>query len=117
MFGRKKQEFIRPHAPLPKSRPAAPEVQTEPFPPHRCPLTQIACRDNCAWMVEGECAATYLAREVFTLVEVLARSQTLPLGAGDPSPNRSPAAPAVADESLPSGAVVLPQAPASPARE
>ena len=94
MFGRKKQAFILPRAPMPTSRPDRPEELPTVL-PRRCPLTQSACRDACAWMVEGECAATFVAREMFTLVEVLARSQrslALPLGEGDPSPNRSPAA-------------------------
>lgn len=77
-----------------------------------CPLTQRTCSDGCAWRVEEECAAVFLAREMYTLVDVLARSLplgagdpspaarslTLPLGAGDPSPNRSPAAPVGADD-------------------
>lgn len=102
MFGRKKQAYTHypthtPPPPLPpRSRPAAPEASAEPL-PRRCPLTQSACRDTCAWMVERECAATYLAREMYTLVEVMARG-----GGALPVEQQ-------ADGGLPSGAVVLPQ--------
>ncbi len=99
MFGRKRQALTAHNAPLPQTAPEAQVKHPGPL-PRRCPLTQSACRDACAWMVEGECAATFVAREMFTLVEVLARSQrslALPLGEGDPSPNRSPAASVGAD--------------------
>ena len=96
MFGRKKEAFIRARAPMPTSRPERPAEPPAAL-PRRCPLTQSACRDACAWMVEGECAAAFMARELFTLVEVLARGGgTLPL--------QQPG-----DGGLPTGAVVLPQ--------
>ncbi len=111
MFGRKKQAYTHypTHTPPPISRPVVPEAQAEPL-PRRCPLTQGACRDTCAWIVEGECAAAYLAREVYTMVEVLARSRRLAMGTGESSPNHSAASPAAVDEGLPFGTVVLPQA-------
>jgi len=77
--------------------PKAPQTGPLGTLPPRCPLTQSACRDTCAWRVEGECAATYLAREVYTLVEVLARSVKLPT---EVQPR---------EVGLPPNAVVLPQ--------
>jgi len=98
MFGRKKQanEHYPTHTP-PPPMPKAPQTEPlGPLPP-RCPLTQNACRDTCAWRVEGECAAAFFAREMFTLVEVLARSAKLPTE-GQPR-----------EAVFPPDAVVLPQ--------
>ena len=80
MFERKKNGLYNGrNVPGPIQIPEPPE----PIPKaaHTCPLTRETCREACAWRVEGECAATFLAREMYTLVDVLARS--LPADADD----------------------------------